>query len=260
LDYLFAIVVGLFAVDVVHFLGAAQMPNPGDLFTLNLAGKAQFKFVRVPAGEFFMGSTDQDHHARAEEKPQRLVYLPEFWISKFTITDADYLAYSKDMHIPRPAHWESQKNNTSRLRTPVVYVSAGDAVGFCEWLSLISRRKIRLPTEQEWEKAARGADGRIYPWGDTWGPRLCNGGNASMPGQLMPVGSFSPAGDSPYGAADMLGNVWEWTSSVFADWTTRQVLRGGCYSCPYHQLRCAYRYSVEPDFRGAAVGFRVVME
>ena len=236
------------------------MPDSGPEFILNIPNKIQIIFVRVPAGGFIMGSNDNDPHAKTDEKPQHLVSLNDFWISKYLITDTDYFVFSKEALVPRPAHWELLKNNVVKSHTPVVNVSANDAMSFCAWLSQISRRRVRLPSEEQWEKAARGTDGRIYPWGNTWNKNRCNGDFSGVSGKLTPVGQYSPASDSPYGCADMVGNVWEWTSSTFAEWTSRLVVRGACYSSPAHQCRCAQRYSVDPSYRGATVGFRVILD
>ncbi|HLF03376.1 MAG TPA: SUMF1/EgtB/PvdO family nonheme iron enzyme, partial [Anaerolineales bacterium] len=153
------------------------------------------ELIRIPAGEFLMGSDPmKDKEARENEQPQHRLHLPEFYIGKYPITNAQYAAFKK---IPIPA---GQENH------PVVNVSWRDAIAFCQWLSQQTSKTFRLPTEAEWEKAARGVDGRIYPWGDEWDATRLNSGE-SGPKTTTPVGAYSPRGDSPYGLADVSGNV-----------------------------------------------------
>ena len=158
---------------------------------------------------------------------------------------------------------------------PVVSVSWNDAVAFCAWVSQVSGRKVRLPTEAEWEKAARGTDGRLYPWGNTVpdGTRANYGNIASG---ITEVGEYSPAGDSPYGVADIAGNVWEWVSDWYGDNsyagitsiypqgpTSGQyhVIRGGSWADPPRILRTANRGDDYPNNRLAGfIGFRVTVD
>jgi formylglycine-generating enzyme required for sulfatase activity len=153
---------------------------------------------------------------------------------------------------------------------PVIHVSWTDAVAFCDWLSQKARRLFRLPTEAEWEKAARGTQGRIYPWGDeTPDEGRCNSGREV--GDTTPIGRYSPQGDSPYGCTDMAGNVLEWCQSLHKAYPYRvadgredleahggRVLRGGSFCDPEQCVRCAYRTWSYPNFTFDVVGFRVV--
>lgn len=161
------------------------------------------ELIRIPAGEFLMGSDPaKDKNAQPREQPQHRVYVSEFYIGKYPVTNAQYAAFTK-IQIP------SGKENH-----PVVNISWDVAVAFCEWLSQETGKQFRLPTEAEWEKAARGTDGRIYPWGNEWDAKRLNSSKSKI-GGTTPVGKYSPAGDSPYGLADMSGNVWEWCADSF---------------------------------------------
>lgn len=155
-------------------------------------------------------------------------------------------------------------------------VSRDDAVAFCQWLSRETGRPFRLPTEAEWEKAARGTEGRIYPWGNEWDATKLNSGETG-PGDTTPVGQYSPRGDSPYDCADMAGNVWEWCADGYdaqeyqrrAKSTVKdpqgpeegefRVLRGGAFLSDRGFVRCAFRNWNFPNLRLWGGGFRVVV-
>ncbi|MBI1882373.1 MAG: SUMF1/EgtB/PvdO family nonheme iron enzyme, partial [Chloroflexi bacterium] len=116
-----------------------------------------------------MGSDPaQDKNARKDEQPQHRVYVSEFYIGKYTITNEQYAVFVQATKHRAPIYWKKGKIPAGKENHPVFYVSWDDAVVFCKWLSQETGRTFRLPTEAEWEKAARGTDGRIYPWGDQW--------------------------------------------------------------------------------------------
>ncbi len=207
--------------------------------------KTGLEFVRVPAGEFLYG--------KKKEKKR----LDEFWISKTPVTNAVYAKFVEEfgqfmVDIEKNLkHWQNGKLPADKLDHPVVYVSWDDAATFANWAGL------RLPTEEEWEKAARGTDGREYPWGNEEPtPFRCNYGK-NMKG-TTPVGRYSPQGDSLYGCVDMAGNVWEWTDSWYDDEKAERVVRGGSWFSYRYGARAAFRGGLSPGSRDYNLGFRLV--
>jgi formylglycine-generating enzyme required for sulfatase activity len=225
------------------------------------------EFMRVPAGKFLMGSDN----GYDNEKPQHTVNIPyDYWMARFPVTNDLYNAYVKAKGIKRPVGgWEKKKDH------PVVFVNWTGAMAYCQWMNnllkgeLPSGLVLRLPAEAEWEKAARGTDGREYPWGNEFDENKCN----SCEGGTTSVGLYSPRGDSPYGCADMAGNVLEWTHSsekVYpykVDDVRKEekaivvacVLRGGAYNDEVQNLRCAYRDFVYPYDDWDKGGFRICL-
>jgi formylglycine-generating enzyme required for sulfatase activity len=153
----------------------------------------------------------------------------------------------------------------------VVWVNLYEAQAYCHWLGRVVGRVCRLPSEAEWEKAARGPDAgdRIYPWGDMWSEGMCNTVEAGV-GGTTPVDAFESTNVSPYGVVDMAGNVWEWTESPYWRYDgsgglgtligMRYVVRGGAWSIPYAHARVSCRGRYGPEKRAAYLGFRVVFE
>ena len=171
--------------------------------------KVEFEWCAVPAGEFIYGSKEDDDVAYFDEKPQSRVYLDEFEISKHAVTNEQWSSFCKDTNRKTPPHFVNGEPPKGRENHPVVNVSWQDANDFCAWAG------VRLPSEKEWEKAARGTDGRIYPWGDEFDEGKCNSWKTGIQ-STVPVNAFQN-GASPYGCLNMSGNVWEWTSSVYDD-------------------------------------------
>jgi formylglycine-generating enzyme required for sulfatase activity len=250
--------------------------------------------IYVPAGKFIMGAVDDDYLAKNElgVPDAREVHLGPYWISKYPITVAQFAAFVRTKRYRTLAEkeghgyaksifsldkvtgatWQSpfgpSSNVADKGNHPVNQVGFQDVLAFCRWLSRISSIDIRLPTEAEWEKAARSTDGRIFPWGNSQDVhvlfRVCNC-NMNVE-DTTPVGKYSPSGDSPYGCVDMLGNVDEWTSDQDTEnyihgYDVRQrtwhITRGGGFATTWEAVRCAARHQVSPKYRSNNLGFRI---
>ncbi len=248
------------------------------------------QMIRIPAGKFLMGST-KEQAAQAikdgadidwveREQPQHTVELSEYSIGKYPITNREYQAFVREGGTP-PRDWDGDQFPADKGSHPVVNVSWDDASAYCKWLSEKTKKSYRLPTEAEWEKAARGEDGRIYPWGNEFDSKKANTSESQV-GNTTDVGKFSnsdPAlsGDSPYGCADIAGNVWEWCNDWFnekeyksrADKITKdprgskngifRSLRGGSWGVNEEVARVAVRNYYLPSSRLNYLGFRVVV-
>ena len=255
-------------------VGPPAEANVGDTWMRPTDGMVM---VYVPAGEFLMGSSDADDQARNDEKPQHTVYLDAFWIDWTEVTNAQYRKCVEAGACQQPGCWDDDRYNASGQ--PVVCVTWDDAQAYAAWAG------GRLPTEAEWEEAARGTDGRIYPWGDEFdGTRLnycdrnCGSGWKDIGNDdgytlTAPVGSYV-SGASPYWALDMAGNVWEWVTDWYdegyyarsparnpqgPDAGDQRVLRGGSFEDGGGNVRCAVRTMGSPDSWGSVGGFRVVV-
>jgi formylglycine-generating enzyme required for sulfatase activity len=239
--------------------------------------------VFVPAGQFTMGSPDADPKAGADEKPEHVVYLDAFWIDRTEVTNARYVQFLNALGEHTGvcggrdcAETQVEDKYSHILRQdgrfvfeggfedhPVAQVSWYGAQAYCLWAG------ARLPTEAEWEKAARGVDGRLYPWGNE-SPDCEKAQYGDCGGATVPVGS-RPAGASSYGAVDMAGNVWEWVADWYdpayyasspmqnpqgPDSGERRVFRGGSWGYPPAFLRASDRARNRPTYAGFNVGFR----
>jgi formylglycine-generating enzyme required for sulfatase activity len=231
----------------------------------------------VPAGAFLMGS-DPTHDSQADhvEMPQHAVTLGAYQIGAYPVTVAEYACFIHGGHREpgsRSLYWRAQR---IRLEHPVVNVDGDDAAAYAAWLTKLTDHSWRVPTEAEWEKAARwdpqAGTARLYPWGDefTLGKANTRERWRKKRGTTMPVGSF-PAGGSPCGAFDMAGNVWEWTSSRSKPYPydasdgrelnevfSYSVLRGGSWSDPAVFARAAWRQISYNGSYYLNTGFRVV--
>jgi formylglycine-generating enzyme required for sulfatase activity len=198
--------------------------------------------ILIPAGDFLMGDEKQSVHVDA------------FYIDKVPVTNAEYAKFVEATGHPPPPNWQERGGTypPDRANHPVVFVNWFDAQDYAAWAGK------RLLTEAEWEKAARGTDGRVYPWGDWFDKVMCNASEVGI-GGTTPVGKYSPFGDSPYKVCDMAGNVWEWTATDWAPGSSSKVQRGGSFANRGSYARCAYRYLGLPEPRNPNVGFRCGM-
>lgn len=254
----------------------------GRLFAPNVAAAHkpfEPELVFVPAGAFQMGDD-----AVPAEAPRHSATLGAFFIGRYPVTNreyAEFLRRTPGQDVPFKAGWFNRKPPQARLDHPVTGVSWYDAVAFCAWLAQETGRRYRLPSEAEWEKAARGVDGRRFPWGDAWDEGRANvGGTGTAP--VM----GRPEGESPYECREMAGNVEEWTRSLWGEqWSppaysypydaadgrepasaaelspqAKVVHRGGSYRSQAGEARCALRDCADPASKIPWRGFRVVME
>lgn len=242
--------------------------------------------ISIPAGKFLMGTSDDniqqlqlkesdwayewsDHDLFAAEQPQHLVTLPAFELAQSPVTNAEYYIFIWDSGHRIPKAWTGYTFPEDTDNHPVAGVSKLDVEAYLHWLNQKTGMNFRLPTEAEWERAARGEDGRIYPWGNTFDPWRCNTAESMKKG-TTPVGFYSPSGDSVCGAADLVGNVWEWTQSLFMPYPYRPntnceenkpkgryVVRGGAWYYTRKLARCAVREGVLPDHLSPSIGFRL---
>ncbi|MBC8252903.1 MAG: formylglycine-generating enzyme family protein [Ardenticatenia bacterium] len=229
--------------------------------------------VLIPAGEFTMGSDPgSDPYAFDDQQPQHTLYLPDYYLAKTPVTNAQYAAFVQAAGHDPPSHWDGGKPPSGKEDHPVVNVTWHDAVAYGNWLAQATGKPYRLPSEAEWEKGARGSDGRIYPWGNQWDVARCNSREGGK-GDTTPVGAY-PEGASPYGLLDMVGNVWELTRSAYevypydpedgredleASDATRRTARGGSFGDDQRLVRCAFRTEIGPLARFRGTGFRVML-
>jgi serine/threonine-protein kinase len=258
---------------------AEKVKISGDELVIELATDVQMTFVPVPAGAFLMGSNVDDEIAEDDEKPQHEVHLDEYWIGKTPVTNVQYRVFVEATGHEEPGHWEEGIIPKGKEENPVVCVSWHDSVAFCGWLSNVGGKQICLPSEAEWEKAARGTDGRTYPWGEQKpDAELCN--FDEKVGDTTRVGRYSPQGDSPYGCVDMAGNVWEWTRSLWGkedgnpefgypykardgredpEAEGKRVRRGGSWLSDEYLLRVANRIRLVSVGGHFSIGFRCAL-
>ena len=241
------------------------------------------EMLHIPAGPFFMGGQPGSSAQQAELPYQ--VDLPAYSIGKYPVTNLEYAEFIKQVmgqRVPQMAGWSGRTPPAAKKDHPVVSVSWKDAVAYCKWLSQQTHRVYRLPTEAEWEKAARGTDGRNYPWGNDWLDNACNAA-AGDNGDTMSVTAHA-AGASPFGCQDMLGNVEEWTNTLWSINDTdiypypycdndgrevpddhqdlfrpQRVHRGGSYRDVPGNMRCSARGHSGQDIAVKWRGFRVVL-
>lgn len=226
--------------------------------------------VFVPAGEFKMGSSAEQllKMAEVDEFPQRMVFVDDFYIDVHEVTNAQYKVFLEATGTEAPPRWQNGNYGLGEDGMPVVSITWEEAAAYAKWVGK------RLPTEAEWEKAARGTDGRVFPWGDSFDRALANNGE-----RLAPIMSYA-AGVSPYGCFDMAGNAAEWVDGWYEQYPRadtdllpagvpdrnpvfakdRRVYRGGSWNTFSKYLRCANREHTSAGKRWVYVGFRCVMD
>jgi formylglycine-generating enzyme required for sulfatase activity len=211
-----------------------------------------------------------DDQGEDNERPAHRLFVPGFRMARVPITNAQYQLYVQATGVQPPGHWQGGQPPVDKLEHPVVFVSWDDACLYCGWLSQVTGKHIRLPTEVEWEKAARGdKDKRRYPWGDEFDATKCNSAQSYLE-DTSPVGAF-PAGASPYGCLDMSGNVWEWVQNWYNRDYYKQgsernlrgpssgearVLRGGSWGNLPGFARVSNRHWCGPGFLNDNIGLR----
>jgi formylglycine-generating enzyme required for sulfatase activity len=251
-------------------------PPPIDIDDVCVEPTTKMRLLWVRGGSFMMGSEEDEPDAGDDERPRHLVELRGFWLAETPVTNAQYAEYVKaDGDAREPRYWRDR--GLSGRDQPVVAVSWQEARAFCAWLSRESGWIITLPSEAQWEYAARGKDGRRYPWGNDPPDetRACFGLRTST-GRTAPVGQY-PHGRGPFRHLDLAGNVWEWCRDAGDDpsayaraeaWSEvdpviedldakLRVCRGGGWYDPAHALRTARRSFCPAVGSSIAQGFRV---
>ena len=272
---------------------------------------AGLKFIRIAEGKFIFGSLGNNEYAWDDEKPQHSIDIPyEYWVGKYPISVSDFGEFTRaTSYLTRAemegwcwvwnvdemkweksegANWKNpgiESSTESMEQHPVVQVCWYDARAYCDWLNQTHIQELpagyhfRLPVETEWEKAARGTDGSEWPWGNEFDAGLCNSRESGRLSTIQ-VGAFSPRGDSVYGAADMSGNIWEWTLTLWGDDRDKpsfvypyrrddgrenqragekffRIIRGGSYKDDLKGVRSACRDIDPPHYSLSNLGFRV---
>jgi formylglycine-generating enzyme required for sulfatase activity len=244
--------------------------------------------ILVPEGTFMMGTTNanirhlveseqwaEDWYARdlfQIEQPAHTLTLKAYEIARRPVTNADYHLFVWATGYRPPKSWAGFHCPEELNDHPVTGVARADVRAFCDWLKSETGQTYRLPTEPEWERAARGQDERIYPWGWDFDPWRCNTMESGKRETTI-VGEYSPAGDSPIGALDMAGNVWEWTNSLLLpypydpamaeaapDGQQEYAVRGGAWYYSQRLARCTAREGMLASYLSPALGFRLVRD
>jgi len=240
-----------------------------------------FAWIKIPAGRVTLENLWDDGDTYIGKKGQsKAVDVSAFEIAKYPITNAQFAkfieaggynnqtwwtesgwAQRETNGWTEPRYWGDKKWNGAEQ--PVVGVSWYEAIAFCLWLSDVSGEQIMLPTEQQWQRAAQGDDGRTYPWGNEFDKHRCNTDESGI-SKTTPVTQYAGKGDSPFGVVDISGNVWEWclteyfTGSVYINNSLPRVLRGGSWGSYAGVARAAFRSLDDPSYRDYGIGFRVV--
>jgi formylglycine-generating enzyme required for sulfatase activity len=245
--------------ETALFVSELIVPSVYDKVEPPQGVKVPENMVYIPLGQFIMGGRDNI----------RITSLKEgFFIDKYPVTNAQFCAFLNERSNQQEGgeEWINVEGSSDKERCrirkdddrfavesgfedhPVIYVTWYEARAFAQWAGK------RLPPEEEWEKAARGIDGRVYPWGNEFDKNKCNTGESGI-GHTTPVKKYKE-GLSPHGCHDMAGNVWEWTDSLYDEGGKERVLRGGSWYYIGHSARCASRVGYGPEYRLSSIGFR----
>lgn len=231
----------------------------------------------IPAGKFLMGSSKDEvlqvkktfgkrelykKYRFTGETPKQSIFIESFYIDTYEVTNREYERYVKSTGAKPPPNWSGRKYEPGHEDFPVLYVSQKEAAAYAKWMGK------RLPTEREWEKAARGKDGLVFPWGNAFDPYkaatadsdltfisngLCKAGMANKRG-------VAPGDVSPFGVHDMGGNVREWTATTDAEDPTKAVVKGASWVDLHINARAAHRELVDKNSRSHIIGFRCVKD
>ena len=242
--------------------------------------------VLIPSGAFIMGTDIEafygtalanSEHAKLDEAPMHVRFLEAYLIEQYPVTNAEYAVFVQETGHSSPPHWKNGGFAPEEANLPVVHISWYDSNAYAQWANK------RLPTEAEWEKACRGPDGRIYPWGNIFvseesaSAETLPESSEILTAHLTPIG-VRPAIVSPYGLGEAVGNVWEWTADWYQSYPDtknkkndrnledkHKTLRGGSWlevrdGTAERYFRCANRLHAPPDYTAGNIGFRCVRE
>lgn len=240
--------IALLTIGVAYWLIA----NSGRVIDPTTTPGVPVGMVSIPGGEFLMGRDDGSDY----EKPVHKISAPPFFIDKYEVTNEQYAKYIRQTRNNPPPHWRDGSYPNGEANFPVVNVTWRDAVNYCEWAGK------RLPTEEEWEYAARGKENRLYPYGNEWKPRFSNARETDLQ-KPQAVGSY-PDGVSPFGLFDMAGNVAEWTASDYQPYPggkaapdpDNKVIRGGAFNTYAKEQTATDRRWDRPHTSYEFLGFR----
>lgn len=231
----------------------------------NYVGTTLTGVVKVPGSEITLGGGET-------KLPAKQVSVNDFFITETEVTNLQYAEFIEETNYRSPLDWKNGKFPEGKGNFPVTHVSYQDAEAFCQWMEKKVGLPVRLPTEAEWELAARGTEKNKYPWGDEWNAK--NAASRETGGKVSAVKSF-PLNRSPFGAFDMVGNVWEWTQErvgkndvvtdeavkeALAEGQVLRVVKGGSALSSSKELSVQARYEIPENKKVSVVGFRYVVE
>ncbi|MDD5370660.1 MAG: SUMF1/EgtB/PvdO family nonheme iron enzyme [Anaerolineaceae bacterium] len=244
------------------------------------------EMILVPSGECWIGTSEEqmkqlvlvedwardwlDNDLFQVEQPDHQLSLPAFEIARYPVTNEEYYQFVLETSYRIPRGWTGLRFLEGQGLHPVTWVSWRDTQAYLDWVNESTNNTFRLPTEVEWERSARGDDRRVYPWGTAFDSWRCNTVESGKR-WTAEVGSYSPGGDSPFGVEDMVGNVWEWTSSLLRPYpyngedgredhepgSGKRVVRGGAWYYSKKLARCSVREGLNIDYLSGSLGFRL---